>query len=157
MRPQGRRLLLVTGASPLLAVPGWDEVARTEDECEELLAKALDDRRAAPAAPDVLVLDDATHLVGVGSFDDRMEDLYRAAHDGSFVVFASVDIARVNEGYSSFLKPLRSAQNGILLQPDTNDPDVFSLDLPRTDRAAQPPGRGFLVSPLGPQRIHLAS
>jgi hypothetical protein len=85
-----------------------------------------------------------------------METLLRAARDGTVVIIAAAELVRVNDAYSSFLKPLRQAQNGLILQADTGDPDIFNVNLPRSQRAGQPPGRGLLVTPQDIRWVQVA-
>lgn len=156
-RPGSPWYLLLSGASPLERLPGWSGISKDAPEAVELLEKLLADTARAPGTPPALVvLDDATVLAGEGTIDDQMEQVFRANRDGKVVVLASAETARINDGYSSFLKRLRDAQQGLVLQWDSGDTDAFNVDLPRTNRVTEPPGRGFLVSPTGATRMHVA-
>ncbi|MFP5352072.1 MAG: FtsK/SpoIIIE domain-containing protein [Actinomycetota bacterium] len=140
--PQGRFWLLAARRSSPGHDGPWDRVMLGVDACRE----ALDANASAPSQdPLLLFVDDADELVE-GPCSAALEPLVKQRDNGLRVIAAAESVA-LHRSFGSWLSELRKHKQGLLLDPDLDvDGDLLGTRLPRRQKSAFPPGRGYLVS-----------
>lgn len=122
--------------SPLRDVPGLTVSATTYDALEEALFTS------PPPGPVLLLVDDADAVE-----DERgvLERWLTMPPPGSHLVAAGRGDA-LRRAFGHWTQKVRESRCGVLLSPDHDlDGDLLGTELPRYDRMAALPGRGYLV------------
>jgi S-DNA-T family DNA segregation ATPase FtsK/SpoIIIE len=161
----GRSLALCTIAHSVLATPGAPAVvafAPRRSPVRDLPAPVTvvtgyDDLDAALSAvgtgPLLVLVDDAETIEdGLGVLDRWLAGAGTARH---LVAAGRADGLR--RMYGNWTQKVRDGRNGVLLVPDHDlDGDLLGVTLPRTDRMAPVPGRGYHVANGSVDGIQLA-
>lgn len=132
--------------SPLRAHPGLDAVLDGLGELDRLLS-GFDDR------PVLLLVDDAE---GIDDTAGVLRRWMKAPH-GNVHVVAAGRAESVRRAYGHWTGQVRESRCGVLLTPDYDlDGDLLGATLPRLDRLAALPGRGFAVVGGSVQGVQVA-
>lgn len=142
----GSTLLLMSPARSALG--GLLPVTERADEPETVatLAKQLLERLAEGLDPArvVVVVENLADFLNTAA-EGALLDLIKACRASGVLVLADGEPAAVSSSYP-LLATVKAVRHGLVLQPDQNDGDLlFKTALPRINRAAFPPGRGFLL------------
>ncbi|WP_432044505.1 FtsK/SpoIIIE domain-containing protein [Streptomyces asiaticus] len=122
--------------SPLRDLPGLPALATTYDELEQTLGTLPLDR------PALLLADDADTVDDERGFLERWLSFPAAGHH--LIAAGRADTLR--RAYGHWTQPARDSRCGVLLCPDHDlDGDLLGTELPRHDRVASLPGRGYVV------------
>lgn len=133
--------LLATHASPLAGQSLWDRVALGAAACEEAIAALAE---GPPPNPLLLFVDDADEFAE-GPCSYALEPLVRQRGGDTRVIAAAESLA-LHRSFGGWLSELRKHKKGLLLDPDLDlDGDLLGTKLPRRQKRAFPPGRGYLV------------
>lgn len=133
--------LILVGLAPTASASLFDvgvfDAGGTVEDLDHVLTMALDDGRRW-----VLLVDDADRIdVDSGP----LLDLAKNAPDNVTMVVA-LRSAAARQNYGHWTRAVRASGAGILLQPDNSvDGDLLAVRLPRNERLAAVPGRGYLV------------
>jgi S-DNA-T family DNA segregation ATPase FtsK/SpoIIIE len=106
---------------------------------------------ALPAGPVVLLVDDADQIT------DKSGDLERLLDRPDLHVVATGRADNLRRAYGHWTQRVRESRCGVLLCPDHDlDGDLLAAELPRLDRLAALPGRGYLAMNGDVTGVHLA-
>jgi DNA segregation ATPase FtsK/SpoIIIE, S-DNA-T family len=145
----GRRTSLAT-------LPSWSQSAMGADDARGVLDAVKNDLTANKRV--LLVLDDADDFADISSsLNPVLDNLLKFGLDHQLLVLCAVSVNRAQRTFSSWLGALKTQQHGLLLGGNPDNSDIFQIRLPRPINSNEPPGRGFLVTPRGNRKIHVAS
>lgn len=155
------RLVAVKRSSPSAGEPG----AVTNDVAGALQAWAdeLSQRTEALAngeslEPIMILIDDADDLFDDAAVAGPLTELVLNGRDGAMTVVASATAFRTVQAYETWIRAMRSAGYGVVLQPDGDrDEDVFDCRFPRGVPTTFPAGRGYLVDRSEVQLVQTAA
>ncbi len=141
--------LLAPRRGELAALDLWTAVGRGS-RCDELAAEI--ERTVQERDPDamdlphvVVVIDDAQELEDSGAARS-LESVARRGGDVNVHVVAAVEARAMHHVFGGWLSHLRRHKAGLLLDPDRDiDGELFGIRLPRQERRAFSPGRGYLI------------
>lgn len=140
--PAARLWLLAPRPTPLVNEGLWARVAVGAAQCEETLATVAADEHEGPL---ILFIDDADELAE-GPCAYALEPLVKARGEGLRVVAAAETLA-LHRSFGGWLAELRKHKQGLLLDPDVDlDGDLLGVKLPRRQKRAFTPGRGYQVT-----------
>lgn len=113
------------------------------DELTERTEKIV---AGAEIDPILVVIDDADALFDDPAASAPLTELVLNGRDGAIAVAASAASFRTAQAYETWIRALRSAGHGLVLQPDGDrDEDIFDCRFPRGEPTAFPVGRGYLI------------
>ena len=137
----GEFWLLTPRASTFAAEDVWDRVALGANACEEAIAAIADETASGPL---LLFVDDADEFAE-GPCAYALEPVVRR-RDGNARVIAAAESLALHRSFGGWLSEVRKHKKGLLLDPDLDlDGDLLGTKLPRRQKRAFPPGRGYLV------------
>ncbi len=139
-------LALAPRRSPLRDCPHVDRVIAACDELEAAAAERT-------SGPLVILADDAESIDDPGGV---LEGLMKSP-DGRVTVVAAGRSDSLRRAFGHWTQQVRESRCGVLLVPDYDlDGDLLGVTLPRLNRLAPVPGRGFLAVSGACEGIQLA-
>ena len=137
----GEFWFLAPPASAIATDAVWDRTALGTSECEEALASLAGRTSRRPA---LLFVDDADEFTE-GPCSYALEPVVKQ-RDGNTRVIAAAESLALHRSFGGWLSEIRKHKRGLLLDPDLDlDGDLLGTKLPRRQKRAFPPGRGYLV------------
>ncbi len=124
---------------------------------EERSARTEDLLNGCDVDPLLIVIDDADSLFEDTAASGPLTDLILNGRDGAITVVAAAASFRTAQAYDTWVRALRSAGHGLVLQPDGDrDEDIFDCRFPRGLPTLFSPGRGYLIERAAVQLVQVA-
>lgn len=160
VEPLAPMFLFAPRRTPLTELGGWTSTSNTPETMLQVVGElrtAISARSGEGGHPIVVVIDDGDDLAeSTSPLSGAFDQIQRAAADSGVIFLAAVTSFKAMRTYSSWIGPLRSAKNGLLLWADSQSADVFETRLPNAPSGDVPPGRAQLFSARGSRPIHIA-
>jgi hypothetical protein len=112
---------------------------------------------ADPNSRVLLVVEDADDWADVSnSLNPGFDGLLKMGIDHHLLFICTVSISRAQRTFSSWLGSVKTQQSGFLIGGGAENGDIFQVRLPRNLSPNEPPGRGYLITPRGNIKAHVA-
>ncbi len=140
---------------PEAVTEGFGSVMQTwADELPHRVEQAVAGLHLKPV---LIVVDDAEALFDDTTVAGPLTDLVLNGRDGAVNVVCSAASFRTAQAYETWVRALRSAGHGLVLQPDGDrDEDLFDCRFPRGVSTVFPTGRGYLVERSSVRLVQVA-
>jgi hypothetical protein len=161
VEPSAASFLFAPRRSALTDMGGWTSLGTNPETMLQTLGELREALSARGGDLDhliVVVVDDGDDLAESSSpLSGPLDQIQRAASDSGVIFLAAVSAFKALRTYSSWIGPLRSAKNGLLLWPDSQTADVFESRLPNAHGGDVPAGRAQLFMARGSRSVQVAT
>ena len=148
--------LLASRRTPLVDLEGWNATAVSSETVQVLLPE-IRNIVADPNSRVLLVVEDADDWADVSnSLNPGFDGLLKMGIDHHLLFICTVSISRAQRTFSSWLGSVKTQQSGFLIGGGAENGDIFQVRLPRNLSPNEPPGRGYLITPRGNIKAHVA-
>jgi len=108
-------------------------------------------------SPILVMIDDADFFLEDPAVANPLADLVLNGRDGAMTLIATASSFRTSHAYDTWIRAMRSAGYGLVLQPDGDkEEDIFDCRFPRGTATVFPPGRGYFIERSSVQLVQLA-
>ncbi len=150
------RYLIGNRRTPLMERSDWTSTAIGTDAVQALLPE-IRDAITEQSSQVLLVADDADDWADISSsLNNLLDALLKTGIDHRLLFVGVVSTSRAQRTFSSWLGAAKTQQSGFLIGGGPENGDIFQIRLPRPLTPNEPPGRGYLVTPRGNVKTHVA-